>query len=40
LVRSVLHTPVNSIIPTRNGITARAGMIEPAILNVEKDIER
>jgi hypothetical protein len=34
LVRSVLQTPVSSIMATRNGIMARAGMIVVAIVGV------
>jgi hypothetical protein len=35
LVKSVLQTPVSSIMPTRNGMMARAGMIVVAIVAVE-----
>jgi hypothetical protein len=34
LVKSVLQTPVKSIMATRNGMMARAGMIDVAILVV------
>ena len=34
LVKRVLQTPVSSIMPTRNGIMARAGMMGPAILMI------
>lgn len=32
LVKSVLQTPVSSIMATRNGIVARAGMIDPIVV--------
>jgi hypothetical protein len=34
LVKSVLQTPVNNIMATRNGIMAREGMMEDAIVKV------
>lgn len=34
LVKSVLHTPVSNIIPTRKGMMARAGIIEVIVVGV------
>ena len=34
LVKSVLHTPVSNIIPTRKGMMARAGIIEVMVVGL------